>query len=991
MSGLAASGRWCPLLVLVLGAASLSTQSVPSKPMPERARQPEGSVDREWRVRAWARDPQAGTSELRAALASADWQARFMALDALARTFAGVRWCRPDTRARLVVGLVVDPHPNVRAQAIELVARAGLIGRAMAEHGGLLLAETFPPARVALAQAWALSRTEAGADPSGISPDESRRIWSLLVEWERSPDPSLARAAFVALAGGRLANPEQQVSWLLDAAPGIQRGRWIDGLDLLERGGLDDLRHAAWDAALARGTQPMGVDATFALLGLRADRADGLGAIESDLQHLLAEPDWREVLAATARVRPAGLGPLLWSSVQRAQLGSHPTSETRAFLIECASDASEPWAALEQARRLDLVGARTTWQAVAARVRSWDGEGGAFWLAPERDPDLRFLAARTLGRVAGDSGSPSAVVSLLELAVDPDGRVREFAFRALCDLPAVGVADERLRQAWSTYDVHEQLESLRTLPRSRAPVAFREDLLRLGHNAASRTTSVVELLGLFGHDDEIAGAVADWLTESLDALAATAAGDAGLRVRERLARNLLWTLVRVDRNGAVAPVARTLESGVGWIEANDGHSLELAEMAARLLGADSRGRTLLIPYMEAGPWMVRAEAALALAALDGPARVDPSVGVAQGLLEEWYGEFGNEHQTRAIKACADGRGPGAVALLNRVAGDSGQDWEQRFAALTGLAHHGQLARLIDLLAGATEVEVRLACLGSIASIPGDGARNLLSESIESAAARRLEADPLSLDHEEASLLLDEALLLLAERGELAAHQSAIWLARARAVAADDIEARFSGRSLARADFRWRTELVLARRLLAAGQLRGVLDRSGAWERVDAELLFALGEGAQAGSGTAIAAEFYRAALVAYRGQPPTPAVRNRILICQVQLMELCEELEQYDEMAFWCHALRGADRNGGQVLGLLEHRWGALDLVAQRDPRARLASAAAQAEALAALGREDYEQAVRWSARARTMTGNSAEARAAQTRLEAVLSDARPR
>ncbi|MFT5052816.1 MAG: hypothetical protein ACI8QZ_004254, partial [Chlamydiales bacterium] len=614
-----------------------------------------------------------------------------------------------------------------------------------------------------------------------------------------------------------------------------------------------------------------------------------------------------------------------------------------------------------------------------------------YWLAPERDAGLRFLALRALGRTALSDPSPATVASLLSLAVDPDRELREFAFRVLSDLPAVGVRDPRLRSVWSTYDRTQQLESLRVLPRSATPSAFLAELLRLGADPSTRSTSVVELLGLFGPDAQIADAVEAWLAQALDALEGTAAEDAHFRVRERLARSLLQALMQLRDDGATAALATTLRRGVSWIGAHPGGSLQLAEVAAAALGATASGRALLSPYIEAGPRLVRVEAALAFAALDGVASGDAAVEAAQRSLAQSFDDLDSEHRTRALKACGEGRGSAALALLGRVADDSGQAWEQRFTALDGLARHAELEHLKAVLAAGTEVEVRVACLGAIARIPGDGARSVLADVVDRTAATGLLPGPLDLDHEEAALLIDEAMSLLAGRAELDRERAALWLVRARATAARDVEARFAERPLARSDFRWRAELSLARQLSAAGQLEAVLGKSGAWERLDGELLHALAERVQGGSRAVLAAGFYRAALVAYGGQPATVAVRGRILTCQYHLVGLCEELELYDEMATWCDALRRADVDGEELSGLLERRWGPLDLAAQTDPRARLAGAAYQARALAALGRGEHAHARVWAVRARAVIGNSARARSAQTRIEVLVSGPRPR
>ena len=119
--------------------------------------QRESPLQREWRARAWAVDPDSDSGALQRALLSPDWALRHMALDALARSPAGVRWAR----ARGVGG-TDDVHPNVRAAALELSLWTGRPLDLTGGRGAGWAAEPSESVRRALARHLALHTPDDG-------------------------------------------------------------------------------------------------------------------------------------------------------------------------------------------------------------------------------------------------------------------------------------------------------------------------------------------------------------------------------------------------------------------------------------------------------------------------------------------------------------------------------------------------------------------------------------------------------------------------------------------------------------------------------------------------------------------------------------------------------------------------------------------------------------------------------------------------------------
>lgn len=220
------------------------------------------------------------------------------------------------------------------------------------------------------------------------------------------------------------------------------------------------------------------------------------------------------------------------------KLGTHRARDTLASFLNNAraDDRSRP--AVGEA----LLAIPRTPRGDLAPVIRWTGSA---------DPELRWRAAYALSRRA----DPAAMAVLLQLAADPDARVRAFALRgltaALADSAGIGAAQAAavLRQAVSDSDRAVQANALRALGTHRDSATVALLARHVGHPDAWLRVSAAESLRRLGAE---AGAAAPAL-----ASAASTAGPAALRSAALLA------LSSVAPSQAVA-VAATFARAPDW-------------------------------------------------------------------------------------------------------------------------------------------------------------------------------------------------------------------------------------------------------------------------------------------------------------------------------------------------------------------------------------------------------------------------------------------
>lgn len=986
--------------------AQVPTQASAVQVDPELARVELSLVEREWRRRRWALDPMNSRGhgeELVTALRSADWRERFDAVDALTRTAAGARWSRLEPQRSTIVALARDEHPNVRARSFALGVHADIFGAMIEARAPHVMEERFPDAQMELARAWALT----GADPDWTMPME---VWDQLADWEAFGGEELSNAAFVALAVASRPQHPRSLSWLFDSTRGPRGERWRRALALLERLPLSAGALEGWRSAVRRdGRHPAGA-ASLELVALRCGLEADFERLEEDLPALLAHELWRAELLATAELRPSGLADFLWRAFELERGRSRSNPEREAFLIECASAASPAWEAISRARTFGFEpeAALELWRMVRARMTAWEPEEGAYWLSSERGREQRLLAFQVLAAVPAVRLGPEAREQLFDLAADGDAVVAENAFRRLCnpgeasDPSDLAELDTRLFEIWSGYEPSERLKRLRELRRDVPMRAFRDELAGLGRVSATRSTSVIELLGAFVGDEEIARDLRAWLDEALGRLEAHGPGHVSFRTTERRARSLLAALKRVDGDAALDGLLAVWGRSVAWVREHGEPTLELAETAAHMLGSYPRGAQELARDFDQLPERLRTEAALALVrgfkdgGTPGPAAVKlgfaPARAEAVHWLAESYSSFDPELRHRTLVACAawpdSSRGR---ELLRFVAEDSRQDWEHRSTAMSALAQLGEREVLERLFFDGTDVALRLAALSAIASVPGDATSGFLTGLTAELAAGGLAARPETVEEDEYALLYDEVLLLRAARGASALELRDAWLRRARARARPDLWERFLGTGIPAAGFRWQAELALARRFAAAGELEQALPAD--WYELDGDLLLALAEAATAQE-PETAVVLLRGALVAYAGQPAATETEGRVLAARLRLLRVAEGLEGSDALAETSTSSRqllAADRLGSGILGFFERSFGGRDQARGVDPRGRIASSGLQAASRASLLQGDLAAARRWAEAARRAVGYSRAALRRQAALEEILSESSAR
>ena len=95
-------------------------------------------------------------------------------------------------------------------------------------------------------------------------------------------------------------------------------------------------------------------------------------------------------------------------------------------------------------------------------------------------------------------------------------------------LAGASLAPAEADASWRHGALQERVHRLRFLPRDAAPLGFREDLLGLAAREATCTASVVELLGTWTGDEQVAEVLASSLGRVLDDLPLLAGRGASL-------------------------------------------------------------------------------------------------------------------------------------------------------------------------------------------------------------------------------------------------------------------------------------------------------------------------------------------------------------------------------------------------------------------------------------------------------------------------------
>ena len=826
--------------------------------------------------------------------------------------------------------LVTDEHPNVRARALAALSRNLLAGLASCNQSApeALLAtelltelagDPLPDTRLALAHHLGY---RALAEEDGPAP-------AILLVLTRDSDVSVrarARRELVALGPGAEDQQAALLATLLADNTAAGRERVTRALlsmaraprlspDLLLR-----LRGLVSDSMPAG--QRLSQEAQFAAVELihlvnterRAVHRDGEGHPVRRLAEgwLAAERAPHGALVRSLLVLGARAG---GEPVARALLDmvvdlgdseewSAPFPDlpalagdlARVLLVDGILEASLPQraVALPGTARLTPAASSLLWDLAALEAHAWSPTELEPWFARSAPPlsdaeDDPWLDTRLaiLNALAGPlvredhHGSGDLLARFLD---DSSEQMGEAAFQALCDAPRAEVWFAQLHAHWSARPRLLQLTMLELLPRSPAAISFRDDLLALGAEPATRTISVVELLGAFRGDAQVAAALDRWLGQSLERLE-DAGTELAFRRAEGRARGALRALLAV--------AAGLPDGGTGKLEIVERLSTTLERTQFLLPPLPSPGSSMGgvsdggVPQLElpkacvAGLGQLDLTTGVGLKALEELVAADEGAGLTRrvrvevfialanagrlagaGTLAADYAHCDGDLRLRILRAlahCAPRESTGgaqAPGFLTAILSDGRMPLEERAVACESLRRWTMGALEARQISQAQAEQLGLELAGHLRSSMGLDLRRVILAQLEHiiGGEQLLAAFGAHLDvslarlapgprREEAELLWGDLLVAGARFDGLAGREQ-LCLSRPLSLAAENLAARFAGEPLAAVTFAWRAELAAAEILQERGRLGEVLAADdGLLSRLEGRLLLALGSNA----------------------------------------------------------------------------------------------------------------------------------------------------
>ena len=965
--------------VLALACLALARSAEP-RPGAESAG-PEGAVARELRVRRWALGPEPAAGALATALASASWQERLDALDALAR--AARAGGTPDATA--ATRLLDDPHPNVRAGALRLMAEVAperACDAALQAAGARLPLERLGAVAVLAESACDAGRLAALA----LDPDPRVAAAARAAACARADESALVRALARSAASDDV-EALRDAEWLVTRAP--LHAAAVAELRQLADGLRPPARARAFAAAVEAGS--------FAALG----RGDAERLLAGWLATPERDPRRQAALTDAARSGDVELGRALLmaldelttvvsgASVEAPRFGALVADAERLRAVDAAGEqlfhaprelaetALETLgvdAALRLAAELAL-GPRALVElcpALALRARTLPLAPCASWLAPGAAPELRAAALRAFASIAARGGERTAGPLLVLALDDPDPELCADAFRALCQAHDVAPFVPALHAAWERQPAGERRRRLDWLPRGAPLFAFRPALLALGEEGGDARRLAAELLSGARGDEAVAARLAAWLADELAGLAREGAGTPAFRPREQRVQGAVRALAAVDPERGVPAFERALH-------ASTGASTEIGKSAAAALGLTATGRARLAELLgTALDRRTRIEVAIALASrTDGrPA------GDAVSVLVADYPAAARDLRERMLVALGAAGTAEARLSLQRIVEDGARGALERGSALEAVVGAPEAAELCARIAVAdVPLELRRLAVRLLGAPLGDAAR---LERLHDALARPpADGARRSAAEEERALLAAELLVALGRTGRLPERLHGAWLAAATRAAPEVLAGRLRGEELPAVDFAWRAELELAGVLAEAGALEDAL--AGAdLALLDGRLALALaGRVAPFAGAEASALRLLRAGQVALLGEPePDSGLLGRARALQLALAWRGARWGEAERAAV---RLESDYRRGASAASAWADVFGVFERERGVDPLGRVASAARQARAWRALERGEVAVARAAAAEARALVGSSRAARAEQERLEAAV------
>lgn len=914
------------------------------------------AVRAEFLVRDRAADVEASLDALATDLVAEEWRVRRAAIEVLARTRGG-----PEARTReLVLDALRDPHPNVRARAVDAAGRRRI--DAGVELWDELANDPLPATRLALVRSLALVR------PAGVA--------ARLARLAQDGDPQVADAGFLALlALGDLGAVEAAAEWrrrdlaakgsaLLDATEALSRGPRADALFAALEAAAQPVEVALLAAAQARVGGPADPRALLAgwfapqpsddaidILRRRAQLLAGADAFgDAILPHLVRDLRAFDRWIADDGADLASRRPELAAHLRSGELGAIGCREewTDAALQAARGNGT---ALFELFETLSDEGYAAFAEAAYGRLDSLEPTDSylPFGVSPSRGAAARFAMTELAGEVYVRTLDPGAASWLLLGLADRHEPCRREAAFALSSVPDLRPYQRELHQTWLRLPRVSALEWLSRFSRRNPLISFRKDLVRLWDDGVQEV-SILELLAAFEGDQDVIESMRTWLRAELRRLERDAAGEgAGQGSSEGLAKALVLALARLGDDEFVF-----LEA----LERAEPVSEEVAKTAAGQLAKSARGREMLLPWLvPARPTRLRIEAALAIAPSGNAAAIEVLVTGFAGCDEEL--------QVRSIRALGRSGSEAGWTLPQRVAADRGSGAGARLVAFEVLGASQPASRaarvLGELAAPGRDLEGRRMALRALGSTRAPEAL----EALERCAAAGFEHESLR-----------EEWLSSAARcaqGSPPSWWREAWGARPLERAEDELRARFRGERTAAAEFTYRAELESAAALAPFAD--ELLASSAGWWRADARWLHELCERWWGEDGSRAARRVARAAAIALEGEGAADDAGLVHARLALRVIAAARADGDFDAAAGAAEELL-LDRRLGP---LRERDWeralGTVDLAAGRDPRARLEVLVHDGRARAALARGDLAAARTALARAEAECGASRDAR----------------
>ncbi|MFT7486550.1 MAG: hypothetical protein ACI9F9_002405, partial [Candidatus Paceibacteria bacterium] len=784
-------------------------------------------IAQEWRVREAAL---AGVSQVVTVEPGEDWRNRFQALDVLNRRRPG---SIEGSEVALAGQLLLDLQPNVRALALEVHAHHRIPVSASVE---VLVLDSLPAVRVALARALAHGGPDAAAG------------WLAVLALDM--DEEVAHEACAQLFAMGKAALEVQVNFLRENWTTLDGERFLRILDALDRSNESAALLGAMEA-LRLEAQGSGAEAAvrWALWGTLFDAVRDASSAEQLVQH------WSTALQSsqpnTERMRRRRLEQLDGSAEYRALIVEGLLDRAHVLDQEAASEQMV-WDARElvvDAVRLHFHGqtnqpfrsgsavpefpmrvqwsanlAEAAWTASFGRANAWTNAAGLGLF--HTDDDVRLAAWDTLAEVWNRTGGLEPEVWLE--AVMRDVELAPIIYRSFLRSERELPWTAQLHEWWNAQDPRVQLELLREHSSARVSVRWRGDLLERVNSAQGPSRVVLELLGQFRGDAEIA----EQLRKAIDAQIAVL--DASEVPDEDTTRGP-W-------RSAEARASWLLEAWLGVLERDDRGAQERLLLLLRVgkLGKEL-GKRIVASLATFEPGQRALTTALGGTDLSSRLRyevllIHPDMSDRSSVDELYlaYGACDEELQLRILKRAQAFSTKLARALLLQVALDETEGPGARQAALDSLA--GTLPR---------ELAVK-----SVAQILADVEDyDLKQVALESLGAIALDHDALGLlklydDELERSLLGDELLATLVRvevraQGKLSLEVLERWRAKPGDTAERELRQRFRSKHLPGRNFAYAGWLAGAGELARANLLAAAL--GDGWWRWDGRLLMRLSE------------------------------------------------------------------------------------------------------------------------------------------------------